>query len=129
MNEPKHGWTEHQIEQVVGYLLRVGVLVSAAVVLLGAVLYLAQEGATVPDYGKFKGEPPGLEHVGSIVQGALRFRGRYVIQFGILLLMATPVARVVLTVFAFAWQRDRFYVAVTLFVLAILVASLMGLSP
>src|SRR5690242_6385282 len=124
MSEGRHGWTEHQVEVIVGNLLRVGVLVSAAVVLLGAVLYLAQEGTKVPDYGKFHGEPPGLEHVGAIFRGAARFEGRYVIQLGILLLVATPVARVALTVFAFAWQRDRLYVAVTLFVLAVLLLSL-----
>jgi uncharacterized membrane protein len=147
MSEPRHGWTEHQVEMVVGALLRVGVLTSAAVVLLGAVLFLAQEGNKVvrldktdidlpsavkesegPDYGTFHGEPPDLEHLGTIFRGAARLEGRYVIQLGILLLVATPVARVVLCVFAFAWQRDRFYVAVTLFVLAVLLASLAGLG-
>jgi len=63
MSEPRRGWTDHQVEQVVGSLLRVGVLTAAAVTLLGAVLYLAQDGLTVPRYDKFRGEPPGLERV------------------------------------------------------------------
>jgi uncharacterized membrane protein len=139
MNEPRHGWTDYQVEQVVGVLLRVGVLLAAAVVLLGAVLYLAQEGTRrirtrwasaegpdVRDLSHFKGERPGLDHVRTVAEGAARFEGRYVIQFGILLLVATPVARVALCVLAFLAQRDRLYIGVTLFVLAVLLASLAG---
>ena len=56
----------------------------------------------------------------------LAFRGRGLIQFGLLLLIATPVARVAFSVAAFAIQRDRLYVVVTLIVLAILTYSLAG---
>jgi len=140
MNEPRRGWTDYQIDQVVGLLLRVGVLLAAAVVLLGAVLYLAQEGTRrirtrwasaegpdVRDLSHFKEDRwPGLEHVRTIAGGAARFEGRYVIQLGILLLVATPVARVALCVLAFLAQRDRLYIGVTLFVLAVLIASLAG---
>jgi len=48
------------------------------------------------------------------------------IQLGLLLLIATPVARVAFSVVAFAMQRDRLYVAVALIVLAVLMYSLMG---
>jgi uncharacterized membrane protein len=41
-----------------------------------------------------------------------------------LLLMATPIARVALCAFAFFEQRDRLYVGVTLVVLAVLLYSL-----
>lgn len=57
---------------------------------------------------------------------ALSFRSRGVIQLGLLLLIATPVARVVFSVFAFALQQDRTYVIVTLIVLAVLIYSLAG---
>jgi uncharacterized membrane protein len=43
---------------------------------------------------------------------------------GILILIATPVARVAFSVFAFAEERDRMYVIVTLIVLALLLFSL-----
>jgi uncharacterized membrane protein len=49
-----------------------------------------------------------------------------VIQFGLLLLTATPVARVVFAMVAFAQQRDRTYVLVTLIVLTVLIYSLTG---
>ncbi len=53
---------------------------------------------------------------------------RGTIQLGILLLIATPVARVLLLVLGFAWQRDRTYVLVSLVVLGLLVYSLFGTS-
>jgi uncharacterized membrane protein len=59
-----------------------------------------------------------------IVRDALTLRGRGIIQLGLLLLIATPVARVAFSVAAFAFQRDRLYVVVTLVVLAILLYSL-----
>ena len=45
---------------------------------------------------------------------------------GALVLLATPVARVAFSVLAFALQRDRLYVGVTLFVLSVLAYSLLG---
>src|SRR4051812_40514795 len=119
MEPRQHGWTDQQVEQVVGNLLRFGVLLSAAVILFGAILYLYQSGSGEPDRRKFKGEPPDLEDIRTIAAGAWALEGKYVIQFGLLLLMATPVARVAFSVFAFAWQRDWLYVAVTLVVLAV----------
>jgi uncharacterized membrane protein len=56
----------------------------------------------------------------------MHFSAAAVIQFGLLLLIATPVARVVFSAIAFAVERDKLYVAFTLTVLAILTYSLMG---
>lgn len=43
---------------------------------------------------------------------------------GLLLLIATPVARVILTLVVFAIRRDRTYTWITLAVLAVLLYSL-----
>ena len=51
------------------------------------------------------------------------------IQLGLLLLVATPVARVVFSVFAFARQHDLTYVVLTMMVLAVLIYSLVGWHP
>lgn len=125
MAQGKHGWTDEQVEQMVGNLLRAGVLLAAAVVLAGAVVYLARHGGEPrPDLGKFEIEEEDLREPLGIVRNALALRGRGLIQLGLLLLIATPVARVVLSVIAFARQRDRLYVGMTLLVLAVLVYSL-----
>lgn len=127
MDQPRRGWTDQEVEQFVGNLLRAGVLISAGVVLLGAVLFLIQSGSSSPDYDKFRGEPETLRSLSGIFRDALSLDGEGVIQLGLLLLVATPVARVAFSVLAFVMQRDRLYVVITVIVLAILLESLIGL--
>lgn len=115
-----------QMEQALGNLLRTGVLLAGGVVLVGAFLFLAQYGNTTPAYQTFHGEPERLRSLMDIVVGAFHLDGKAVIQLGLLLLIATPVARVAFSVFAFALEKDRLYTVVTLFVLAILLFSMMG---
>jgi uncharacterized membrane protein len=74
----------------------------------------------------FQGEPADLRSISGIVMDAIALRSRGVIQFGLLLLIATPVARVAFSVVAFALERDRAYVIVTLIVLALLLYSIAG---
>jgi uncharacterized membrane protein len=125
-DEPRHGWSDQQVEQLLGNLLRYGVILAAGVVLLGGVLYLVQNAAARPDYEKFRGQPPEFRTLSGIIADALRGDGQGVIQLGLLLLIAIPVARVALSVVAFALQRDRVYVVVTLLVLCVLLISLFG---
>jgi uncharacterized membrane protein len=117
---------EERVEQIIGTLLRVGVTLAAMVITGGGALYLWRHGQEHPDYATFHGIPDKLKHPGSIFGGVLNGRGRALIQFGLLLLMATPVARVAFSVFAFERQRDWTYVGITLIVLAILIYSLAG---
>jgi uncharacterized membrane protein len=126
MAKLKRALTDEQMDRIISTLLRGGVIVAALVVLVGGILYLIRYGATLPDYGVFRGEPVYLRTVSGIVQEALSFHPRGIIQLGLLLLIATPVARVAFSVLAFAWQRDRTYVIVTLIVFAILIYSLTG---
>jgi len=128
VSQAKAGWSDQRVEQLVGNLLRTGVLVAAAVVGVGGALYLWQHGTERANYAQFQSEPRELRNVGDIAAGVLTLDGKEVIQFGILLLVATPVARVALAAVAFALRRDWLYVAVTLFVLAILLSGLAGLQ-
>jgi len=121
--------TGEQLEKRVGNLLRFGVLLSAAVVVVGAVMYLIVHGSQQTNYTQFRGEPEQLSNVRSIVIGALHGRSRDIIQLGLLVLIATPVARVILAGYAFMRQRDRLYVVVSAIVLTILTLSLMGITP
>jgi uncharacterized membrane protein len=117
-------WTDHQVDQSLGNLLRAGVVLAAVTVLGGGVLYLARHGTEPTDYRDFQGEPADLCSPIGIVADALALQGRGLIQLGLLLLIATPVARVAFSVFAFARQRDAIYIAATLIVLALLLYSL-----
>lgn len=122
MSEP--GWSDEGVDRALGNLLRAGVILAAAIVLVGGVVYLIRHGGEVPDFSEFRGEPPELRQPSGIVAHALELRGRGLIQLGLLVLIATPVARVVFSVFAFAVQRDRLYVVLTLVVLGVLGYSL-----
>jgi uncharacterized membrane protein len=122
-------WTDERVERVIGTLLRWGVILAAAVVLAGGVMYLARNGSTIPDYRVFRGEPSDLRNVSGIVTDAVSWHIRGLIMFGLLLLIATPVARVAFSVVAFALQRDRTYVVVTLIVLAALLYGLTRAGP
>ena len=117
---------EFELEQLLGNLLRGGVGLAAVVVLVSGVFYLVRYGGRPPEYRMFRGEPADLRSVAGIAHDVLGARPRALIQLGLLLLMATPVARVAFSVFAFALQRDRTYTVVTLIVLAVLVYSLSG---
>ena len=92
---------DEQVDLTISALLRVGVLLAASIVLAGGMWYLAQSGGAVPDYRHFRSQPPGLRSVTGILGGALAGSPRNLIQLGILLLIATPIARVAFSVFAF----------------------------
>ena len=114
-----------EVEQAIGRLLRAGVLLSAAVVLLGAVILLAREAGSPTDYATFRPEQPEHRSIGAILRGAFGWDGRAIVQLGLIVLIATPVARVALTLVAFMIQRDRLYVLITGSVLALLCYSLL----
>jgi uncharacterized membrane protein len=119
------GWTDERVDRVIGNLLRAGVLVSALVVAVGGGLYLRDEGVKpAREPHVFKGEPTDLRRPLSILRDAWHGRSDAVIELGLLLLIATPILRVAFSVIAFAIQRDRTYVAVTLVVLGVLLYSL-----
>jgi len=115
-----------QLDQLIGNLLLIGVIVSGAVAAIGGAFYLVDYAFTPADYHVFHGEPAALKSVGGIVSAALSMNSQGIIQLGLLLLIATPVARVVLSIVAFALQRDLLYVGITLIVLAVLAFSLLS---
>jgi uncharacterized membrane protein len=118
--------SDERFDTVLAYVLRAGVLLSATVVACGGLVFLARHGFERPAYHGFRGEPLPLRSVHGIVAEGLRLSGRGLIQVGLLLLIATPIARVVFSVAGFVRQRDWLYVAITLVVLALLGSSLLA---
>jgi uncharacterized membrane protein len=119
-------WRDRRIELILGNLLRTGVLLSAAVVLCGAGIYLVRHAHEPANYRVFRGEPSDLRTISGVVRSVMHERGRSLIQLGLLLLIATPIARVVFSIVGFTLERDHMYVAFTLIVLAVLLYSLLG---
>lgn len=124
MAETERPWNDGQVERVIGTLLRVGVSTAAVLVSLGGLWYLARHGGANPSYHVFAGEAAEYRSVSGVLRGMRTPHGRGLIQLGLLLLIATPVARVAFSVWAFAKEGDRTYVGITLIVLAVLLYSL-----
>ncbi len=122
----KHHLDDQRVERMISNLLRAGVLLAAIVVIVGAVPYLALHPRTHVSYRTFQGEPDYLKTVHGVIGAAFSWNTRAVIQLGLLLLIATPIARVIFSAMAFAVEGDRMYVAFTLIVLAVLLYSLFG---
>jgi uncharacterized membrane protein len=116
---------DQRLETIIGDLLRTGVLLAASVVLAGGVFYLAQHHLDRISFRTFGLEGVDLRTLAGIVKSAGHLQSEGLIQFGLLLLIATPVARVALAAVGFALERDRLYAAVSVLVLVILVFSLM----
>jgi uncharacterized membrane protein len=129
MTPPAAKWSDAAVERAISTLLRAGLILAAGMVLAGGVWYLIRYGSSQPDYRVFRGERSDLRSLSGILRGVLALHPRDFIQFGLVLLIATPVARVAFSVFAFAMQRDRTYLVITLIVLAILLYSLFGGPP
>jgi uncharacterized membrane protein len=119
--------TDQKIEMFLGQLLRVGVALAALVVIIGGAMYL-RTAATgpVPDYKVFHGQPMQLTSARETIQGSADFQPLAIIQVGLLLLIATPVARVAFSIIGFAIERDGLYIGVTIVVLVLLILSITG---
>lgn len=119
-----HPHEDFALEQRLGTLLRGGVILSAAVTLIGGIMHLAVHGGAPTSYHTFSGEPETLRTVGGVITGVLRGESIAIIQLGVLLLIATPITRVLISVIGFAQERDWMYVGCSLLVLVLLFFSL-----
>lgn len=109
-----------QAELMISHVLRGGVLLSAAVVLVGVILFY---------FRYFSAAGPGVSTaafphtLASVSQGLMQGDPQAIIALGLLLLLATPVLRVAVSIVAFGLERDWRYVVITSIVLLILLIS------
>ncbi len=123
-------WGERDVEQYIGKLLRYGVMLSCAITLFGGVIYLLQHKGVMVDYspvptGMAFGVEDYLRELNTIFPRMLDFDGAAIIQFGVLVLIATPIIRVAFSAFSFLIEKDYLYVVITLIVLAIIMANML----
>lgn len=120
--KPEHHehFDDRRMEVIMGRLLQFGVLLASFVMLIGGILYTRAHHAQAPDYRVFSSEPQHLRHLTGIIGGIKVGDPAAVIQLAVLLLIATPVARVVFALIAFAIERDKLYILVSAAVLAVL---------
>ena len=108
------------IEHVIGYLLRYGVISASLVVLAGGIVYLYRHGHQLPDYRQFLGEPAKMREPGLMWQAVLRGEGRPLISLGLLILIATPIARIAVSILGYLLEKDYLYTVLTTIVLLVI---------
>ena len=118
--------TDKDVAAVVGKLLRVGVLSACFVATVGGIMFLIVHRSEVSDFTQFRGAPEYLRSLNGIYDGVLSFDARAIIQAGVIILIATPILRVALSIFAFALERDYLYVVITVIVLSIISIGMFG---
>jgi uncharacterized membrane protein len=118
--------TDSRLEALVGHILRIGVSVAAALVLGGAILFLLRHGGDAPRYGSFQPLAANRPSLAEVLGGIGAGRGRSLVQAGLLILIATPISRVLFSLWVFAEKRDWIYTGVTAVVAAVLAFSLLA---
>lgn len=118
-------FNDQRMESLMGILLRFGVVCASTVVLAGGVFYLQDHAREFVHYENFTAHPVNLRHPAEWSAGISRGDAGAIVTLGILLLIATPIARVAFAVVGFALERDRLYVGISIAVLAVLLFGLM----
>ena len=119
------------IQQLIGNTLRWGVILACLLATIGGVYYLMEHGLDpVPDYRHFDVASAAAQTnyttLGGLWQGILHGDAASCVQVGVIVLILTPIARVVLSLFDFIVEQDWLYVAITAIVLAVIISNSLG---
>lgn len=118
------------VDTAISNLLRGGVVLSIAVIVIGLTISFVhhpQYITSMTDLGRLTSAEAVYPHTVSNVFAQIgEARGQAIVMLGLLLLIATPVARVAFSIVAFAIERDRLYVVITAVVLVLLLVSLVS---
>jgi uncharacterized membrane protein len=125
--ESPHDERVRRVEILISNLLRIGVLVSLLVIVIGTVMSFVHH----PTYLHSHQDYVNLTKIGTefphtlrqVAQGVRHGHGEAIVTAGLLLLITTPVVRVAVSIFAFVYQHDRTFVVITTIVLLLLLLS------
>jgi uncharacterized membrane protein len=117
--EPSSDQRVRQAEVTISWVLRAGVLLSASVISFGMLDWWLLHRHT----SRTQAVPNSLAEIWF---GLSHADPSAIVVVGLLLLVATPVIRVAVSIIAFALSRDLLYVAITSLVLAILLFSFLS---
>ena len=119
------------IQQLIGNTLRWGVILACLLATIGGIYYLTQHGLSpVRGYPHLDAASPAAQcdvtTLGGLWHGILHGDAASCIQVGVLVLILTPIARVVLSFFDFIVEQDWLYVAITAIVLTVIISNSLG---
>jgi len=117
---------DKDMQLLLGQVLRAGTVISVSIVFIGGIFYLYRHGHTIADYRTFKGIPDFVQYASGIFNGIFSFKGQAIIQFGIILLIATPIFRVIFSAIGFVLEKDYLYLGISLLVLLIIFMSMLS---
>jgi uncharacterized membrane protein len=120
------GFKDKDMQAVIGWILRIGVFVSTAFVITGGVIFLFNHGHSQIDFVSFNKVPDFISHVSSVIDGVIHLKGQAIIQFGIVLLIATPVLRVIFAGIGFLMEKDYLYTFISILVFLIILTSMIS---
>ncbi|GAA3200908.1 DUF1634 domain-containing protein [Lentilactobacillus kefiri] len=101
------------VQLIIGKILRLGVMISATVMLIGLLLLIVKGNGGYPN----NAFPTDFT---DIWIGIVQLRPYAIMMLGIFLLILTPVLRVVVSIYSFHQEGDHLYVVITTIVLIIL---------
>jgi uncharacterized membrane protein len=117
---------DKDMQSLLGQVLRAGTVISISIVFIGGIFYLYRHGHTIANYRVFKGIPDFVQHPEGIFNGIFTLKGQAIIQFGIVLLIATPIFRVIFSAVGFVLEKDYMYLGISLLVLSIIFISMLS---
>ena len=118
---------DKDISKIIGNILRMGVYIALGVTFIGGLLYLTTKGDLLSSqHSVFIEKNENLwQFVKHTLKGVMNGEGLSIISLGILLLIATPLTRVLFSLVAFYIEKDRMYVIITIIVLVIIMVSIL----
>ena len=112
---------DDKLEFILGNLLKIGVIVSGLVTLIGAILFLFQHGLETPNYHEFKPHVFNFSDLNTFFSEIIAFQSQAIMELGLLILIATPILRVLLSVIAYSFQKDYMYILFSGFVFLVMI--------
>lgn len=127
--------TEERIDfrTAIGLVLRYGVVSSFVIVALGAALLFFEGQTGYYPLGTaqemFDAQTKFLVGLQPLLQGVASAKPYAIIDLGLIVLLATPVMRVLISILLFIEEKRYIFVGITVTVLAILLLSMFVVAP
>lgn len=113
-----------RIEEIIGIILIIGTLCTAALVILGGSIFLIQHGQENMQTELLNADHYAIPITTLLIQDTVAFSPMAIIELGLLLLVAIQVLRVLLLFLYYLVIRDVYFSLISLFILLMLVYSI-----
>lgn len=116
--------TDETIQKIVSNVLKYGVRTVLITGIVGGTILLSKHSTEIVDYSQFKEKDESIFTViNQIFQGAVEFNGSSIVYIGILILFATQLLRLLLSLISFILEKDKLYTFITILVVIIICSS------